>query len=174
MATFYKHSIDLRDAVISLKDKELAKRDTEISTLRKSLSNALLQASTATADESYIYINTRVKPTAPQIYPFDSLQVKAIHYTFLERDGYLKIGVSLDSLVKDLRQLSFIKDNQIGELKSLNNVYLSKQGICEKEKIACQTEVKALNKDVKQQKTLKTISNATILGLVIALIAVIL
>lgn len=174
LKTFYINSITLRDSSIAFRERELGKKDTEIASLRKSLSNALAEASTTTASESYTYINNRIPATAPKIYPFDSTQVKTIHKTFLERDGYISISVGLDSLVKNLKLLSFTKDNQIGELKSLNNVYLQEKQLCEGEKGSVQIENQGLKKEAKHQKNMKTVSNVGILGLIVVIIAIIL
>ena len=174
LSNAYKNSIKLRDAVIELKEEEIVKQNTEIASLRKSLSNTLDEASNVNADSSYNYINFRVPSTSPKLYPFDSTQVKAIHYTFLERDGYFNISTGLDSLVTNLKRMSFIKDNQIVELKSLNSVYLQEKFLCENEKGSYQIENAGLKKEAKRQKTMKNVSNVSMAGLVLIIIAIIL
>jgi len=106
-----------------------------------------------------------VKPTTELKYKFDSLQVKTIHYNFIERDGLFTVNTKLNGLVTDLKQVSFIKDNQIVELKSLNNVYTDRLSICNTENNAYKIQIQGLNKSVKQQKFLKTLGAGTTVGL---------
>ena len=164
LARVYVQSIKDRDVIIRDKEKKIAGQEKIIAVLKDSLKHNLDDVSTVTVDSSYKYINQRVKPIAEQKYPFDSLQVKTIHYTFVERDGLFNITKGLDSLVVDLRLLSSTKDNQILELNSLNNVYISQKDILKKENEAYKIQVVGLNKAVKQQKLLKTLSNGTALG----------
>jgi hypothetical protein len=156
----------MMDTIIARKDRDIVKRDKEISLLRGSLAHALIDVQALRADSSYAYINRRIPPTSELKYPFDSTQVKTFHYTFIERDGLFNINNSLYGLVDNLKQTSLFKDDQINNLRSLNSVYLSENEICKKEGDAYKTEVKALNKNVKQQKRLKTASNMAVIGAV--------
>jgi len=174
MRTFYIDVITRRDTLVARKEREIVKKDLELSKLRKRLNNALEDVTKVTADSSYNYINLRVPKTSEQTYPFDSLQVKNIHYTYIERDGLHEINDTLSIYVGDLKQLSSIKDTQIVDLKSLNNVYIDKLKLCESNTEAVQTENEGLKKDVKREKQLKTVSNVGVLGLIVALIAIIL
>jgi hypothetical protein len=162
----YKHSIEIRDAEIAKKTKEIFEQDRQIDILRGSLADALDEVQQVTANNSYKYINLRIPPVAELKFPFDSTQVKKIHFTFIERDGLFNINNKLDSLVIDLKQMSLIKDNQILELKNLNYVYLSQREICNKESNAYKVEITGLNKSVKKQKFLKNTAGAVAVGAV--------
>lgn len=161
----YKKSIVKRDAVIISKDKKIKQQQYSLKVLKDSLNNVLSDNSNVTVDSSYNYISLRVPPVAELKYKFDSVQVKNIHYNYLERDGLTMINSKLITINTDIQQLSSIKDNQISELKSLNNVYISKEIICRREKEAILIELNALNKNVKKQKFMKTLSNGTVVGL---------
>ena len=166
LATYYKKSIIMMDTVIARKDRDIVKRDKEISLLRGSLAHALIDVQALRADSSYAYINRRIPATSELKYPFDSTQVKTIHYTFVERDGLFNINNNLYGLVDNLKQSSLNKDEQINNLRTLNGVYLSENEICKKENGSYKTEIVGLNKNVKQQKRLKTASNMAVVGAV--------
>lgn len=153
----YKDSIQTRDAVLKAKDKKIMNQLGEISSLQDTLNKTLIDLGSVTADVSYRYINQRVMPKSERKFPFDSVQVKAIHYTFIERDGLFDLNNKLSILVTDLHQSSSIKDNQILDLNSLMNVYLQREGLCKLESDAYKTRVEGLTKDVKKQKFLKTL-----------------
>ena len=157
MILVYKDSLTKRDIVISAKDKKIVNQLGEIVSLQDALKNTLIDLGSVTAETSYRYINQRIMPRSERIFPFDSVQVKAIHYTFIERDGLIDISNKQNVLIKDLSSVSSLKDNQISDLNSLVNVYVSKDGICKKENDAYKIEITGLNKSVKQQKFLKTI-----------------
>jgi hypothetical protein len=171
---FYKYSVTLRDTTLAKKQRELDEKDAKLSWLRRSLAGALTDVKKLTADSSYLYLQTRMPSTSEKTYPFDSLQVKTIHYTFIEHDGVMVLNDSLTSYNYDLQQLSSIKDNQILDLKSLNNVYIDKSILCEMQKGDYIAANKELKKDVKKQRTQKSISNIGLLGLVVVIIAIIL
>jgi hypothetical protein len=158
-------AIKERDGVIAIKDKTIVKQSIMIATLTDSLKNTLVKLDSVTADSSYRYINSRIKPVAELKYPFDSIQVKKIHYVFLERDGLFDIDLQKTDLIDNLNMLSNIKDDQIKDLRSLNGVYLSKNSILNDELKSKSIEITGLKKNNRQQKTLKTISNGTVLGL---------
>lgn len=174
MRTFYMDMIETRDSTIARSQRELNRKDREVAQLRKKLNNALDDVTKVTADSSYNYINLRVPKTSEQTYPFDSLQVKKIHYTFIERDGLTEINDTLSDYVLDLKQMSSLKDTQIVDLKSLTNVYIDKLTLCESNNEAVQTENTGLKKEVKREKQMKTVSNVGILGLIAVIIAIIL
>lgn len=157
MILVYKDSLAKREVVIAVKDKKIVNQLGEISSLQDALKKTLVDLGSVTADVSYRYINQRIMPRSERTYPFDSLQVKAIHYTFIERDGLFDITNKLNATVSDLKNVSSLKDNQISDLNSLVGVYVSKDGICKKENDAYKIEIVGLNKSVKQQKFLKTI-----------------
>lgn len=165
LAVVYKKQINERDSIIVVRDKRINKQCAEIAVLTDSIKNNLEEVATVTADSSYSYINLRVKPTAELKYRFDSIQVKNIHYNYVERDGLKLLIDKIQVTFEDLRQLSSIKDNQIAELKLLNNVYISKEAILRKENESYQIEIKGLGKALKQQKFLKTLSNCVVIGL---------
>lgn len=153
----YKHSIAERDATIAIKDKNISRQMANIVLLENNLKNILAEQVKVVADSSYGYINERIKPVAELKYKFDSIQVKAIHYTFLERDGFAKTNLAYSYATSDLLQNSRLKDKQITELKSLNNTYLQKGDIYKKEREAYVIEIEGLNKSVKKQKFIKTL-----------------
>lgn len=161
----YNKSVKERDEIILLKDKKIKQQAQSIGVLQDSIKKSLNNVTNVSADSSYNYICLRVKPTAELKYKLDSIQIKDIHFNYLERDGLVLVNTKLIALNTNLQQLSYIKDNQIEELKLLNNVYVSKEAIYRKENAAYQIEIKGLNKTVKQQKFLKTISNGVLLGL---------
>ena len=171
---FYQYSVTLRDTTIARKQREINEKDAKLSWLRRSLAGALTDVKKLTADSSYAYLQNRMPSAVEKTYPFDSLQVKTIHYTFIEHDGWGVLNDSLTSYNYDLKQLSSIKDNQILDLKGLNNVYIDKFNLCEAQNGTVQAENKNLKKDVKKQHTQKTISNIGLLGLVVVIIAIIL
>ena len=171
---FYQYSVAIRDTAIAINTREINKKDAEIVLLRKRLSNTLINAAKETADSSYKNIQERVPATSEQNYKFDSLQVKAIYYTFVERDGLKVLSDSLTSYNYDLQQLSLLKDNQIMDLKSLNNVYVDKLSLCEMKSAAYISENKGLTKDAKKQKVKNTASNLGLLGLAVVVLALIL
>jgi hypothetical protein len=154
-------SIKERDVLIAKKDKKINYQYQTIALLKDSLKSTLGELASVTADSSYKYINDRVKPIADLKYPFDSIQVKKIHYTFLERDGLFFINGKLDTLVGDLRLSSYIKDNQIGQLKDLNNVYLSKNNLLNSEIQSQKIEITGLTKSNKQQTNAKRVAVTT-------------
>jgi hypothetical protein len=162
----YKDSIAKRDVVIATKEKKINSQLKEINTLQDSLKHTLIDVGNITADESYRYINQRIMPKSERKYPFDSVQVKAIHYTFVERDGLFTINNKLNITIFDLRQLSSVKDNQITDLNKLNDVYLQRGDLCKKENEAYVIEIQGLNKSVKQQKFMKNAGIGVTLGLV--------
>lgn len=170
LATFYMQSIALRDTAIARKDRQVAELDKENLSLRHNLASALIDVKKLRADSSYAYINRRIPPTSELKYPFDSTQVKQIHYTFVERDGCFEINDNLTRLVDTLKIASFVKSNQIDDLKSLNDVYLRQNEMCKQENGAYKDEVKALNKDNKHQRIFKNISNGTVIGLLVVLL----
>jgi hypothetical protein len=165
LIAIYKDSISKRDIVISVKDKKIQKQLKEISYLQDTLKSTLNYIATIPPDSSYKYIDNRVVATSEKKYPFDSTQVKAIHYNFMERDGLFVLNTRLNLVVGDLRQLSYIKDNQIIQLKDLNLVYTQKGDLLKRENDAYQIRIEGLDKTVKQQKFLKTLSNGTVVGL---------
>jgi hypothetical protein len=166
LTVVYKHSIYLRDTVIAIKEREIRKQNIEIDVLRGRLSQALIDVQNITADSSYKYINQRIKPVSELKYPFDSTQVKAIHYVFIERDGLFKLNDRYKLVVGDLLLSSSQKDNQIFDLKNLNSVYLQRGDLCKKENEAYVIEIQGLNKSVKQQKFMKNAGIGITLGLV--------
>ena len=185
LRTFYMQCVESRDTMIAIKERENAKKDKEIALLRKSLITSLADVKKLTADSSYKYLQHRMAITALDSliaekedlkfkYPFTGTQVKTIHYTFIERDGFAVMNDSLTSYVIDLKLLSSTKDNQITDLKSLSNVYKDKFTLCELQTGVYQTEVKDLNKEVRKQRHQKTASNLGMLGLVVVIIALIL
>jgi hypothetical protein len=174
LATVYLKDIKYRDQVIASKDKQIADENTNLAILQDSVKHVLAGLTNVTADSSYSYISKRIKPTSPLKYPFDSTQVKGIHFTLLERDGLTLVNTRLNLLVADLKQVSLLKDNQIVELKDLNNVYVSKESICEKEKTGYQIEIKDLNKQLKLQKLLKNITIDTSIGLAVGVVILLL
>jgi len=165
MRTTYIKIIAIRDTSIINRDRKIEIQSKEISRLRGELTAALEETKKVTADSSYKYINERIPPIAELKYPFDSLQVKKIYYTFLERDGLFIINGKLDVLVNSLGQSSILKDFQIKDLKSLNNVYISEKDILKRENEAYQIEITGLDKNIKKQKLFKTLSNGTAIGL---------
>lgn len=164
-----------RDIVIIEKDKKIALGWKTISMLQDSLKHTLVNVSEINADSSYKYLNLRMPPVTERVYPFDSLQVKKIHYTFLERDGLFNISYKQGLLISDLNISSGLKDGQILDLKNLNGVYISKGSLCAKENEAYKIEIVGLNKTVKQQKFLKNIllppAAVGILAIVIKILA---
>jgi uncharacterized coiled-coil protein SlyX len=166
LAKAYKVTIAERDALIAKNDKRIANQWAAIAKLQDSLRTALAENQEVKADSSYKYINWRIPPITELKYSFDSSQVKRIHYTFLERDGFYGLNLKLNSVVDELKLNSSVKDSQIVELKSLNGVYISKLDICDKEKGAYKTEIEGLNKNVKKQKFFKNTANVAIVGLV--------
>lgn len=165
LAKVHVADIASKDGLIASKDREIAKKNARILALEDTLKQDLNEVAEVTADSSYQYINERVKPVTAQLYPFDSTQVKFIHYTLVERDGLYRLNVSKDSLVTELQLSSSMKDNQILSLKSLNNVYINQRDICKSEGEGYIITIDGLNKALKQQKLLKTISNGTAAGL---------
>lgn len=161
-----KKQIAERDIQISIKDKKIAQQYVQINSLKDSLKHTLTDVAQLTADSSYRYINARVKPVTELKYPFDSTQVKTIHYTFLERDGLFTLNGRQEGLITDLRLVSSIKDNQILELKNLNSVYIGQRDICKVQNDSYVTQIKGLNRDIKKQKTMKFIGEGTTVGLV--------
>lgn len=172
-----KHRLDslvtLHKATIIQLDKEIAKRDSKIAkdqrdlkALQDSLKTVQDNTIHVTADSSYRYIQLRIPFITELNYRFDSAQVKSIHYTFIERDGLFTLNNKKDLLIKDLNLSSYVKDNQIVELKSLGNVYISKYKILETEKTAQTVQIEGLNKAVKQQRRQKTILEAVTVGAV--------
>jgi hypothetical protein len=150
-------AIKERENTISNQDKKILSQSKTITMLQDSLKHTLVDVNTVTADESYKYMNLRIPPVAPLKYPFDSLQVKRFHYTFLERDGLFDISSKQTILISDLNLTSSLKDSQIIDLKTLNATYISKDAICRKENDTKTAEITGLNKVVKQQKFLKNI-----------------
>jgi hypothetical protein len=157
LITIYKDSIQKRDVIITAKDKKINKQLGEISSLRDSITHNLANVGNVTADSSYKYVNNRVPAKSERKFPFDSVQVKAIHYTFIERDGLFSLNNKLNLVVVDLRQSSSIKDNQITDLNSLVNVYISKDVLCKLENDSYKIRIEGLSKDVTKQKRLKNI-----------------
>jgi hypothetical protein len=154
-----------RDVQLAIKDKKIAQQYVQIGSLKDSLKHTLTDVAQLTADSSYRYINARIKPVTELKYPFDSTQVKTIHYTFLERDGLFTLNGKQEGLITDLRLVSSIKDNQIVELKSLNSVYIGQRDICKIQNDAYTIQIKGLNKNITKQKTLKFIGGGTTVGL---------
>lgn len=153
----YKKSIAGRDSVITNRDKKISKQIANITVLENDLKNTLIDVSKVSVDSSYRYINQRIMPKSERKYPFDSIQIKTIHYTFLERDGLLETNLAYKYTTKDLLYDSSLKDVQIQDLKSLNSLYLSKEGILKKTNDAYTIQIEGLNKSVKQQKFIKTL-----------------
>jgi len=170
LATLYKHSIVLRDTSIAIKVREVDSLSKRANWLSRTLANALVDVKKLRADSSYAYINRRIPHTSALTYPFDSTQVKEIHYTFVERDGLFTINDNLSRLVDTLKIESFTQVNEINDLKSLNDVYLKQTDICKKENGAYKDEVKTLNKDNKHQRLFKNVSNGAVVGLAIILL----
>jgi len=162
----YVKTIKEQDATIAQKEKVIANQEKAISALKDSLKTDLNNVAAVSADSSFKYINQRIKPIGELKYPFDSIQVKKIHYTFIERDGLFNINNNLDSIVVDLKRLSFTKDNQILQLKALNNVYLSQMDICTKEKEAYKIQIEGITKHDKKQKRQKNILGGALIGTV--------
>ena len=161
----YTASIKNMDERIAIKDKQIAAQYKAIHVLQDSIKNTLADVQNVTADSSYKYINLRLPPVAPLVFPFDSTQVKAIHYTLLERDGLFEVSAKQETLITDFKITSSLKDLQILDLKGLNNIYVAKENIYKKESEAYQIQIQSLNKTVKQQKFLKTVSNSAVVGL---------
>ena len=153
-----KASIHTRDSVIVVKDKRINRQLSEIKLLKDSLKVSLTEVSSVTADSSYSYINSRIKPVGELDYPFDAVQVKAIHYNFIERDWLNKGFDKMDIVIGNLTESAIIRDNQIKDLKSLNNVYISQKDILKRENEVYQIEITGLNKTVRQQKLIKKIT----------------
>ena len=153
-----KASIHTRDSVIVVKDKRINRQLSEIKLLKDSLKVSLTEVSSVTADSSYSYINSRIKPVGELDYSFDAVQVKAIHYNFIERDWLNKGFDKMDIVIGNLTESAIIRDNQIKDLKSLNNVYISQKDILKRENEVYQIEITGLNKTVRQQKLIKKIT----------------
>jgi galactose-1-phosphate uridylyltransferase len=146
-----------RDITIVEKDKKIALGWKAISILQDSLKHSLVNVGEVNADSSYNYLTLRMPPVTERVYPFDSLQVKKIHYTFIERDGLFDITTKQGILISDLNLSSGLKDGQIIDLKNLNSIYISKGSLCAKENEAYKIEIKGKDKVIKQQKFLKNI-----------------
>lgn len=159
-------TIAKKDSLIKANDKRIANQWAAIVKLQDSLKLVLDEQHAVKADSSYKYINWRIPPVTELKYSFDSTQVKSIHYTFLERDGFANLNTDLNNLVSNFKLNSFVKDSQIVELKSLNNVYISKLSICDNEKMSYKNTIEGLNKNVKKQKFFKNTANVAIIGLV--------
>ena len=170
LATFYIKSIGIRDTALAIKQREIDSKSKEIYLLRHKLADALIDVSKLRADSSYAYINRRIPATSELKYPFDSTQVKQIHYTFVERDGLQGMNIAMDSLIANLTHISYSKDSQMNELRSLNEVYLSQNEICKSENDSYKGEVKALTKENKHQRVFKNISNGAVIGLIIVIL----
>lgn len=168
----YNDRIAERDSIILSERLKQEEQQAEIKRLREGLANALQEVAEVKADSSYKYIQYRVKPTSELIYPFDSTQVKVIHYTFIERDGLLGLNNSLDSLNFGLLNSIDLMSNQIIDLKSLVKAHEDKESIILTENEAYKIEVVGLNKDVKRQKAVKNITTSTSVGLAIALLII--
>jgi hypothetical protein len=140
-----------RDITIVEKDKKIALGWKAISILQDSLKHSLVNVGEVNADSSYNYLTLRMPPVT------DSLQVKKIHYTFIERDGLFDITTKQGILISDLNLSSGLKDGQIIDLKNLNSIYISKGSLCAKENEAYKIEIKGKDKVIKQQKFLKNI-----------------
>lgn len=162
----YKASIAQLDVIIVEQDKRITKANKAIGLLQDSLNTVKDNTTHVTADSSYNYIGLRIPPVAELKYRFDSVQVKGIHYNFIERDGLFILNNKKDLVIKDLSLSSYTKDNQINELKKLNYVYISKEAILLKEKESLVVEIKGLNKTVRQQKFQKLVSEGALIGIV--------
>jgi hypothetical protein len=147
-------SSDSTISIMVLRDKE---KDKNIALLQDSLKTNLIDVGKISADSSYSAINARIPATAPLSFPFDSNQVRKIHYTFVERDGLFKLTATLNGLVVDLKQTTSLKENQIADLNSLVNVYKDKESLYTNENTAYKKEIGDLNLQVKKQKTLKNV-----------------
>lgn len=155
MVVQLNRSISERDSMIAIRDKQIYQHERTIESLRAALKTALSQLEQTTADASYKYINLRIPPVAELKFRFDSTQVKTIHYIFIERDGLFDISNRQAKLISELNFSSLTKDNQIAELKSLNNVYVRKQDLMQLERDLYYNQSTSLTKQVKQQKFLK-------------------
>jgi hypothetical protein len=153
----YKRSVTLRDSIITLKDKYISKQVANIALLENNLKNLYATLDKVTADSSYKYINQRIVPVAEKKYGFDSIQVKGIHYTFLERDDLFNLNLNNSRVIGDLLGSTHMKDLQITDLKNLNSAYLSKEAILRKEQESNQVVIEGLNQTVKQQQRQKNI-----------------
>jgi uncharacterized coiled-coil protein SlyX len=154
------------DSVIVKQDKKIAKDQKDIAALKDSLKIVQDNVLHVSADSSFSYINLRIPPIAELKYAFDSTQVKTIHYNFLERDGLFILNNKQGLMIQDLTLSSYTKDNQIYELKQLNNVYLGKEAILRKEKEAQSVEITGLHKTINNQKFQKWVTEGTLLGVV--------
>jgi hypothetical protein len=152
---FYTHSVALRDSVIAIKDREITKQVASIVALENRLKGLQVELSNVTADSSYKFINERIVPTAEQKYGFDSIQVKTIHYTFLERDQLTYLNLKNSLVIGDLLSASKLKDSQIRDLNELNSLMLSKEAILKKEQESNKVAIEGLNDNIKQQKRQK-------------------
>jgi hypothetical protein len=157
LISFYKHSVNLRDSVIAIKDREISKQIANIVNLENRLKGLQSDLATVTADSSYKYINRRVIPVAEQKYKLDSVQVKTIHYTFLERDQLVNLNLKNSLVIGELLNSSKLKDSQIKDLNELNSLMLSKEAILREEQESNKVAIEGLNKVVKQQKRQKNV-----------------
>jgi hypothetical protein len=153
----YTDIIKERDALIVVQDNKIKLGWKTIGLLQDSLKHTLTNTEEVSADSSYSYLNLRMPPVALLKYPFDSLQVKKIHYTFVERDGLFNINNKQASLITDLKLSSILKDSTIFDYRNLNGVYLAKLNIAQKESSAYKKESEGKDKVIKQQRFLKTI-----------------
>ena len=167
MIAVYDYSIALRDEVIAINEAKIAKQQDSIKRLKKGLHEALDNTAKVNADSSYKYINSRIKPVSELKYPFDSIQVKNIHYTFIERDWLSTLNTSLDTLNNSLLKDVYLKNGQILDLHSLVNTYKSKEDIWKKENEAYVVEIDGLDKQVKKQKNMKNIAVGATAGAIV-------
>ena len=162
----YKASIAERDKELAKRDVKIAQKLSVIKSLQDSLEIVKNNSFLYTVDASYDYLNNRIPPVTEQKYRFDSTQVKLMHYSFLERDGLFLLNTKKGLVIEELNLSSFIKDNQIVELKDLNLVYLKKEAILNKEKQAQAVEIESLQKVIRKQKTQKLVSSGLLVGTV--------
>ena len=165
LVNVYSLQIKNRDSLLAERDRKLKTKEEELSFFKDSIQTNLVNIAKVKADSSYKYINSRIQPISDLKYPFDSLQVKTIHYYIVERDGLLLIKAKLENIVSDLKVTSQIKDEQILQLKGLNNVYVDQRDLYKKEIDAYKIQVQGLNKQIKKQKFLKFLSGGTTVGL---------
>jgi hypothetical protein len=157
LTVYYNASIKEREVLISQRDKKIVSQSKIINSLQDSLKHTLVDAGNVKADSSYQYLNLRIPAVAPLKYSFDSLQVKKIYYTFLERDGLLDISNRQTILISDMTLSSSLKDSQMSDLRNLNTVYISKLKIADTKNEAFTKELDSKDKVIRQQRFLKTI-----------------
>lgn len=152
---FYQYSITLRDTIIAQKGREISRQISRIVVLENNFKKIQSDIDKITADSSYNYLNTIMPKQSEQKYGFDSIQVKTIHRTFLERDELRNINLEYSFATGNLLTAIHLRDAQIQDLRSLNDAYISKEAIMRKDQEFDKETIDGLNKSLKQQKRQK-------------------